>query len=1103
MKREKKSETEAEALQIVLDLSKQLYLAESYEEIGRILFDNLSIIGNRENPAGKLLVYDSETDELRTAVKLESVHNAPMPDVLPFKDIKYFSKLAIEKKETIFIPDNHSDYSLSIDPRHKLNPACSLVFIPLYYDKDFLGIFSYASQPGNSIDPGFIAMLETICKTLSIIIRQIQNREKAQKSILLTETLSRELINATNEYAILLDTEGFFLYANEKTARTFEGIPAYKSGTKLWDLIPPNLRKAQQTTFNKVKESMQPLTIEIEYGGMWFSERIYPIKDDNGNLIRIAIYAADITEQKNAYQKLIESKRELSTFFSNLPGIAYRCRNDKDWTMEFMTERCIDITGYLSEEILYNRDLSFGDIIHPNDREHVWSEVQYHLSKKENYDLNYRIITKQNRVKWVLESAVGIFNTGGELQFIEGILFDITRRKRSEILKEILYELSDLASSGSDMEDFLLFMYKKINEIINAKNCFVAIYNQQSDALVFPLYKDEFSDSPRRRDFKRGKTEYILKTGKPFIATREIMSELIEKGVMGVDNTKYKSWLGVPLKVKDRTFGVLAIRNYDIENCFTEDDVELITPIANYIALTIDKKRSEQEKSILDLRFRSIWEKSSDGLRLLDNDGMIVLVNEAFCKMAELKMEELIGKPFSFVYSEESRSLLLEKFRDNLSSGKIIRSYERKITLWNGKALWVEVSNSIIEFEDTPKMVMSIMSDVTKRKVLEEQLIQSQKMESIGRLAGGVAHDFNNILTVVQGNSEMIKRIATGNSKLSGFADKIILAAKRGSDLSKQLLSFAKLNRQIINAADLNELVSESLKLLEHIIGKNIEIKTFLDPAIKTIDADFGNIQQVIMNLCINARDAISGNGMITITTGSKVLDKASIEKPSELQDGDYVFLSIADNGSGIPDEIKPHIFEPFFTTKDNSRGTGLGLAIVYGIIRSHNGFIVTDSVYQKGTTFTIYFPVSKQTYLNQLKNPRSELILGNFENILLVDDEELILEIGKEILSSLNYYPISAGSGLKGLELYEQLQDQLATIIIDQIMPDKSGSEIAKIIKSKNPQANIILSSGTSDQLIEELLTNKVISGFIQKPYKIEELSILLNRIISNKKQD
>ncbi len=1094
---EERFSNDAEALNIILELSKELYLADSVERVGDILFANLLKFSGKINPTGKLLVHDFENGKIRTILKREDIQFAPVAEITSLDQIKFFSKIAIDSKKTLFIPDSHSDYSISIDPRQKMNPPGSLVFIPLYFNQVFIGLFSYASQPANSINDKFVSILEAIGKSLAIVLWSIHNRDLLQKSIILNETMSRELINTFSDYALLLDLNGMVLYSNEKTAMDFRREKFFKQGASFFENLPVEFVDSQKKYFYEAKSTGKPISVNVEAFGRCFRERIFPIRDITGNIIKIAIYAEETTEIIESGKRLDESRRELNTLFTNIPGFAYRCKNDENWTMEFVTERFYSITGYTQDEIIGNKLISYNDLIHPSDRDYVRNDVQLHLNSKTSYDISYKIVTRDKKIKWVIENAVGVFDESDNLKFIEGVIVDITRRKRSEILREILYQLSEIASTGSSLEEFLEFMYDKLNEIIDARNCFVALYESESDSLVFPLYKDEHSEFSRRRSFKKGKTEYVLNTGKPLLATPARVNGLVEQGLIEIYNTKFKSWMGIPLKIKDRAIGVLAVRNYHVENSFTEQDVELIAPIANYIALTIEKMRSDKERREFEERFKLIWERSSDGLRLLDADGNILLVNDAYCRMTEMTGDELLGKAFTIVYPYEIRQGLLERFLNNLNSGKIIKSFERKITMWNGKVLWVEVSNTMIEFEDSPKMVMSIMSDITQKKYLEDQLIQSQKMESIGRLAGGVAHDFNNILTVVQGNSEMIKRLTQDNPKVHSFANKIIIAAQRGSDLSKQLLAFAKLNRQVISPIFLNDIISETAKLLEHVISKNIELKTEMDPDTGKIDADFGNIQQVIMNLCINARDAIEGHGSITITTGKIFVDKTIIEKPTDYPDEEYVYISVTDTGKGMNEDVKKHIFEPFFTTKDNSRGTGLGLAIVYGIIKSHKGFIKVDSTFGKGSTFTAYFPVSSMQESEVQSNYTPRLISGNHENILLVDDEELILEIGREILSSLNYYTVIANSGETAISVFKEMMDRLSVVIIDQIMPDKRGSEVAKIIREINPKTKIILSSGTIDSVTEEFVSSSLVDGFIQKPYRIEELSLMLYKII------
>lgn len=394
-----------------------------------------------------------------------------------------------------------------------------------------------------------------------------------------------------------------------------------------------------------------------------------------------------------------------------------------------------------------------------------------------------------------------------------------------------------------------------------------------------------------------------------------------------------------------------------------------------------------------------------------------------------------------------------------------------------------------------PDLYLHFAFDITKqhkteveKKKLEEQLIQSQKMESIGRLAGGIAHDFNNILTSIMGYAELLKlQFPDENSSEGEAADVILRGAERASNLTQQLLGFARKGRFNPKPLNVNVIIKETVEVSEKIFEKKIRVDFNLDKNIDTVEADGRQLDQVLTNLIINAKDAMPTGGSLTFKTENIYLDQDIVSKFPELLPGKYVKISVMDTGTGIPKKIIDDVFEPFFSTKGEGKGTGLGLATVYGIIKNHNGHIHVASEPGKSTTFTIYLPVTLEKIAKQRK--KFEIYKGS-GTVLIVDDEAPVRQIASIMLRGFGYEIIPAENGIEAIQIFRDNIDRIDLVLLDIIMPEMDGIQTLRELRKIDPTVKVVLSSGYSkDDKAAELVTDGAAS-FIQKPYKRDELS-------------
>jgi signal transduction histidine kinase/CheY-like chemotaxis protein len=398
-----------------------------------------------------------------------------------------------------------------------------------------------------------------------------------------------------------------------------------------------------------------------------------------------------------------------------------------------------------------------------------------------------------------------------------------------------------------------------------------------------------------------------------------------------------------------------------------------------------------------------------------------------------------------------------------------------------------------------PGLHMTINRDTDERKRVEQQLRQAQKMEAVGRLAGGVAHDFNNLLTAITGYSDLMLRRLGEEDSLRSNVEEIRKAASRATALTRQLLAFSRKQMQQLKILNLNSIVSELDKMLQRLIGEDIQLTTTLDPQLGQTKADPGQIEQVIMNLVVNARDAVSMGGKITIETANVYLNNEYVQSHLGARAGRYVMLAVSDTGAGMDDETKSHIFEPFFTTKEAGKGTGLGLATVYGIVKQSNGYISVESEVGQGTAFKVYLPrvdeAAEPLTLSSLAPEKPAR--RRTETVLLAEDEEVVRNLTRQVLEMNGYKVLEAANGGAALMLCEEHKGPIHLLITDVVMPEMSGRKLAERLSAVRPNMRVLYMSGYTDEAIIRHGVLDEGTEFIQKPFTPESLAHKINELL------
>jgi two-component system cell cycle sensor histidine kinase/response regulator CckA len=507
------------------------------------------------------------------------------------------------------------------------------------------------------------------------------------------------------------------------------------------------------------------------------------------------------------------------------------------------------------------------------------------------------------------------------------------------------------------------------------------------------------------------------------------------------------------------------------------------------------RRRAEEALQISEEKHRLLIENSNEAIFII-SDGKISFANSRTQQMLGYSIEDLQLISFINLVLSEDREIIYERQKRTLLEKNSASNYGFRIFNKEGITLWVEINSVGISWENQPA-TLNFMRDITKQKRTETRLMQAQKMESIGTLAGGIAHDFNNLLMGIQGHASLALLHMDSNNPNHNHIKTIETLVMSGADLTKQLLGFARGGKYEVKAVDLNSLIYKTSETIgrtkkEIIIHRNLENDLWLT------DADQGQIEQVLLNLYVNAWQAMPGGGDLYLETKNIVLDENRF-KPFNVKNGHYVKISVTDTGFGMDEKTKERIFEPFFTTKEMGRGTGLGLATVYGIIKNHNGFINVYSEKGQGTTFNIYLPASprKETKdRNEATDSSAEIAKGT-ETILIIDDESMILDVGKEMLKTLGYTIHTAQNGPTAIDFYKKAPESIDLVILDMVMPEMGGGEVFDELKIINPQVKVLLSSGYSLNGHASRIIDRGCVGFIQKPFTIRDIAIQMRKIL------
>jgi two-component system cell cycle sensor histidine kinase/response regulator CckA len=779
-----------------------------------------------------------------------------------------------------------------------------------------------------------------------------------------------------------------------------------------------------------------------------------------------------LTESENRYRELV----------SKMPdGVLVH----KGGRIVYVNQAVQTATGFSTQELIGKWILDF---IHPQDRALVREKMSRRLVNENGVGAyETRVVKRMGGWLHVVVQAKSIIYDAEPATLL--VVTDISERKHSQEVQGTVYKISEAAHTSDDLPELYRSIHQIISGLMDAGNFYIALFDQASGMLSFPYFVDEFDTAPETRGLKKGLTEYVLRSGTPLLATPEVLGRLEKQGEIELIGAPSIDWLGVPLKIKEKTIGVLVVQTYSPGLRYDQDDRNILMFVSDQVAMAIERKRVEANLRSSEQKNRAVLSAIPDLMFLIDRNGIFLDYRAEKDSDLLMKPEMFLGRKVTDVLPPWLAELTMKNI-SRLLQTQCQQMFEYELDL-GGRLQSYEARCALCDNDE----VLVVTRNITEKRRLEQQVLQAQKMESLGTLAGGIAHDFNNILAAILGYASFLKSKLSVSHEFFKYVETIERGASRAADLTSKLLAFTRGDKVNFKPLNINKLIGETQELILHTFDKAISVETRLDNSLPTVEGDAGQIQQVVMNLCVNARDAMSGGGRLLIETSTTAINGTDPQTPADVKPGSYVKLSVSDSGSGMNKSVLTRIFDPFFTTKAKGQGSGLGLSVVYGIVKGHEGFVTVNSQPGHGSVFNTFFPISGRP--EALEKSSSETLLGRNELIFVVEDEEDIRSFICEVLPGHGYRILSAENGDQALAIYREHWREITLVILDMVMPNLGGEEAFLKMKEINPRIKAMLSTGYSQDGRAGEIIGKGIKGFIQKPYDFHQLLAKLRQIL------
>ncbi len=929
------------------------------------------------------------------------------------------------------------------------------------------------------------------------VARDVTDRRRAAEALRASEQRFRQILEHSSDVITLLGPDGTVLWASESTQPVLGYGVTENVGRNAFEFIHPDDRPSALELFGELMHQPPGRLVKTELralhkDGTWRRlEAVGVNRLDDPAIGAVVVTYRDITERQRTEQDLHETLSLLNaTFDSTADGIlvvdlAGRIRSfnrkfaelwripdsileaqDDAQTIAFVLEQLVDPDGFVGKvrELYARPDASSFDVLTFKDGR------------------IYERLSQPQRIGGTSVGRVWSFR-------------DVTEARRAEQIQGATYRISEAAHAARNLQELFGAIHEIVGELMPAKNFYIALYDPAAELLSFPYFVDEVdTDFPSKKPGK-GLTEYVIRTGQPLLVTPEVHAELERRGEVELIGAPSIDWVGVPLTIGDRTIGVLVAQTYTPGVRYGETEKHVLQFVSTQVAMAIERKRTEEQLHDSERKYRLLFETNPEPMFVYDFETLRILAaNEAAITRYGYSEREFLDLTLRDIRSPEDQSRLEEELSRRPAEGAVRAGVRHRTK--DGTRFEVDLVARPLDFAGRRARLV-LARDVTAQRHLEEQLRQSQKMEAVGQLAGGIAHDFNNLLTAILGSAQLLLHNTPEGDPRREDAEEIRHAGLRAAELTRQLLAFSR--RQVLapKVLELNAVVVNMERMLRRLLGEDIELATSLDPATGAVSADPGQLEQVLLNLAVNARDAMPGGGRLSVATARVTLNEEHIERRHRLPAGDYACLVVTDTGVGMDEATQAHLFEPFFTTKEVGKGTGLGLATVYGIVKQSGGYIWVYSEPARGTTVKVYLP--RVSGAAEAPAPAPELtdVRGGHETVLLVEDATPVRTLARRSLEARGYRVLDAANGPAALELSARHGGGIDLLVTDVVMPGMSGRELAERLAPVRPGMKVLYTSGyTDDAMVRQgVLTAGV--AFLQKPFVPDTLARKVREVL------
>jgi PAS domain S-box-containing protein len=675
------------------------------------------------------------------------------------------------------------------------------------------------------------------------------------------------------------------------------------------------------------------------------------------------------------------------------------------------------------------------------------------------------------------------------------LVTDLSPMRRTEVVTGVLHKISHAVNIECSLDDLFHTIHISLAKVIDVTNFFIALYDKRSNLITFPYLVDEMHEdaSPIEADDNTSLSAQIISEERTLLLTDEdINSRTRDRGFMGV---VCKNFLGTPLMLSGKVIGAIVVQSYKRGDLYDEEDKLLLESISEQIAYALNKKQADENIHVL---FQAI-EQAGEGIIIFSPQGSIQYVNTIFERITSYRRIELLDKPFEYLpFDVGSRKEMQQSWLRVRSSqpwrGKVdmIRKDAQKITL-------DMVVKPVVDCDGKLSSIIASCKDVTYEILREEQQKRTQRLEAIGRLTGGIAHDFNNILSAIIGYSELAGDDMPPESDAALNLVEVLKSATRAKEMISHLISFSRQEESKTEVIELVEHVKESVRFLRSYLPRSIKIVEGYTSEPNTVIAVPGQIHQIIINLGTNAMHALQKNGAV-LSLSVEIVNFCSRDMQAfpELEQCQYVKISVSDNGTGIDPAIIDHIFDPYYTTKSANEGTGLGLSIVHSIVQSHHGAIRVESNLGEGTSFHIYLPAytPDDWHIEKVSGEEAPDV-GGIETVMFVDDEPALVNVFRQGLMRLGYRVEGFTDPRKALDHFLKYSDRIDLVVTDTTMPYMNGVDLAQRMLDHKPELPVIICTGFTTLISVDDAREKGIRDFVMKPFKIRDIASRIREIL------